>query len=270
MNQIYEISFCYYVHFYSYKGKVSTLWPWIITTFISSAVFIFLSVGFLINIDRYKDLGLLLYWEMRFLFVSEISFLLLFYRVKIIRDKIVTEGYQNFSKKQQIIMAKRKWIKLNTDNDEKNYFQFAKDIKEIHELHKKYSSRIWSFSEFFSRYIYSPDSSSRITSYFIFLMSIVSILSIKSLDDVKLILPILEDSSYHGFLVILMIFMSFVFFIWIGFLYLVRFFLTALDTTISILTSSKRSSYRFVEVFVSDLIDMHRLSNIKCNKNKGK
>lgn len=259
MNQIYEISFNYYVHFYSYKGKLSKLWPWMLITFTSAVLFVYLSLIGFNNLDSYKSRGLLFYWDMRWIFLSELVFLSTLFKMQSVRNSLLTNGYKNFSKKYQLIIAKRNWIKLNFNKSENEYFQLSKDIREMHDLHKKYARKIWTWGEFFSRYIYNPDANGRITSYFIFLMSLISLVTIKSIENLSSLLPTLTDSSYQKFVILLMIDSIFIFLILVGFLQLIKFIFTTIDTTISILTSSKRSSYKFVEVLIGDLITMHRL-----------
>ena len=76
-------------------------------------------------------------------------------------------------------------------------------------------------------------------------------------------MPTILDQSYQGLMTFIMVLSIALFVLFIGALQLIRFTASAIDTWLSVALSAKKSSYRFVDLFVADLASMHRLPRLR-------
>lgn len=270
INQIYEISYSYYIHFYSYKGRIRNLWPWIVLTLVTGIGFIiFVAAGFL-DLANTSPKGYQLYMEMKWMIIFEILFLISITKLQNRRTNLLTRNYESHSKAQRLALAKRDWIKSVTGKSEFEFLDLGREIRDLQDLKARYSREVGSWFKVFINCIYASEAKTRITSYLIFFMSIIALLSIRNSEGIQAVLSALDDSEYKKLLVLIAVISGFIFISWIGIIYFVQYLVSAVDTAFSIVTSSKRSSYRFVDTFSSDLIALHRQPRIKCELNANK
>jgi len=80
--------------------------------------------------------------------------------------------------------------------------------------------------------------------------------------DISELLPIYTDLSYQKIIVSFFIISTFSFVIWLGLIRIIKFLFDIININFYVLISNKRGTYRFVEVFVGDLVTLHRLPKI--------
>lgn len=207
-----------------------------------------------------------LFLSLKWVLLFEFLFLTANSKLKSSRDKLLTTEYSKHSKKYQLVLAKRKWI-LDTCN--KTEFEYLGFIQEIRQLQAAFTSSTRygaSWRQVLLNHIYSPDAKPRITSYIIFFMSLISLLAIRDSTGLSELLPTFFDRSYQNFIVFLFVLACVLFIIFIGFVYLVKFVVVSVDTWLAVARSDKRSSYRFVDIFIEDMASLHRLPKISVGK----
>lgn len=263
MDQIFEIAFRYYTQFYSYKGKVQKLWLWLLL----SAIF---GVGFVVSIglsfpgmSQHIPSGWSLFRSLKWVLLFEILFLASHEKLKRERDKLLTIGCAEHPTRLKLIRAKRKWIKNACNKSEFEYSDFIREIKHLREAHKMATAQNVNWRESLLGSIYTSEAKPRITSYIIFSLSLISLLSIKNSEGLSEVIPTLLDESYQGLVTFILVLSCVIFFLFIGAVYLLRFSISAIDTWFSVAISAKRSTYRFVDLFVADLAAMHRLPSLR-------
>lgn len=262
IDQIYEIAFSYYIHFYSYKGKFYKLWPGLLLVasfgigFVASVIFSFPGLS-----KRDPD-DLTLLWSFKWVLIFEILFLISAAKLKGKRDKLLTNDYSRHSKKYQLILAKRKWIKGVCNKTEVEYLDFIQYIRQLQDASRAPMRQETNWRQILMGYIYNSDAKTRITSYIIFFMSLASLLSIKDSSGLSELLPTFFDSSYQRFMIFIMVLSCVLFLIFIGSIYLIKFAVVAIDTWLSVAGSAKRNSYIFVDIFIEDMASMHRLPKL--------
>jgi len=270
MDQIYEIAFKYYVNFYSYKGKFKELRWWMLLTIILGFLFSYTAVVDIKNMHSINAEGFELYWGIRWTVFYEIIFLLSFFILDGKRDEVSTRNFSNFSKNSKLVLAKRTWIKRVCDVDESGYLGFAEDIMKMKGVLHESCGNAGDDRFGFFRFIYSPESKGRITSYLIFIFSIFSLASLKDISGISEIFLAFNDDSYKKSILLLMVMGGAIFFIAMGILYFIKLISWGLDVAWLLFTGSKKTSYRFVNVFVSDLIKLHRLPHLKASTGGGR
>lgn len=263
MDQLYEITFSYYLYFFSLRGRLRELKFQIFLITISGLLFIYCLYDYITPINNITFNGMITIWDMKLIFVAEAAFLLSLDTLKEKRTSLVTHELSAYTKKNQIIMAKRKWIKDNCDITHEEYFNFVEKIIELNNYNKEFSRNTKPDEKKLIDYIYSSDSKARITSYIIFMLSMIFILSAKDISSLSEILPYLEDNSYINFIKKLMILATLLFIISIGVIQFTRLLITTLDAGLSRIIKIRKGTDRFINIFILDLIKMHRLPAIK-------
>lgn len=263
MDQIFEIAFRYYTKFYSYKGKFSKLWLWLFL----STIF---GIGFLVSIIfSFQDMSrpLLnswaLLWEIKWVLLFEVLFLGSHEILKNKRNQLLTTDCAAHRMELRLVRAKRRWIKQVCDKSEFEYSDFIREIRHLKEAHKISAQHNINWREIIASSLYNSDAKPRITSYFIFCLSLISLLTIKDSEGLSDLMPTILDQSYQGLMTFIMVLSIALFVLFIGALQLIRFTASAIDTWLSVALSAKKSSYRFVDLFVADLASMHRLPRLR-------
>ncbi|EPJ47580.1 MAG: hypothetical protein OFPII_11680 [Osedax symbiont Rs1] len=185
MNQIYEIAFSYYTVFYSYKGKFFDVWPWMMSSSLTGGGFIYFVWIGLPDLGKFNEEPMLFFFNMLYMVVFEGLFIFSFYKLKDTRDKLLTIEYQHYRKEMQLVLAKRNWILAKINKSEGEYLEFVKEIRDIQNLHKIYAGESENWLKFLFKSIYSSESKTRITSYLIFLFSLISLLTLKGIEDIS-------------------------------------------------------------------------------------
>jgi len=263
MDQIFEISFRYYTQFYSYKHKFSKLWLWLSL----SAIF---SIGFLVsiififpNMSRPLPSSQALLWDIKWVLLFEFLFLGSHEILKHKRDQLLTTGCAAHRMELRLVRAKRQWIKKVCNKSEFEYSEFIREIRHLKEAHKISAQHNINWREIIAGILYNSDAKPRITSYFIFCLSLISLLAIKDSEGLSELMPTLLDQSYQRLMVFIMVLACAIFVFFIGALQLIWFTASAVDTWFSVTLSAKKSTYRFVDLFVADLASMHRLPRLR-------
>ena len=263
MDQIFEIAFRYYTQFYSYKGKFRKLWLWLLLSATFGAGFVVSIVQSFPGMSQHISSSWLLFWNLKWVLLFEILFLASHEKLKRERDQLLTVGCAEHPTRLKLIRAKRKWIKNACNKSEFEYGDFIREIKQLRDAHKMATSQNVNWRESLLGSIYTSEAKPRITSYIIFSLSLVSLLAIKDSAGLSELMPTLFDHSYQGFLIFILVLSCVIFFLFIGAVSLIRFSISAIDTWISVAISAKRSTYRFVDLFMADLASMHRLPNLR-------
>lgn len=267
MDQVYIIAFDYYIYFYSYKGKLKRLRPWFFLTSI-------LGIGFILSIflsypeggARLQSDGEMIY-AFRYMVLFEALFLLSLTHLRNKRDSLVIGDYSKFPKHLQLVLAKRRWIRKVCNKTEVEYLEFAQELRQLRDFSKISFRQGRNWYDVLGHYIYNPEAKSRIMSLFIFLMSLVSLLLIKNSDGFGEVLPTYIDPSYRTGVVYVAVLCAFSFFALIGLYYFIQFVANIIGTWFAVFSSTKGSSYRFVDVFIEDMASMQRLPRIKITAN---
>jgi len=270
MNQIYEIAFKYYVDFYSYKGKLKNLWFWILLTVISGALFSYFAISDIMNLKSNTAKGLAFYFEMRWTFIFETIFLLLFCKLDDKKNDLAIKDTSGLPKKRKLALAKKQWINFTCDKIDNEFLGLAESIVKMKDIaiHSCEKSRNKNLG--FFRFIYSNDSKARVTSYLIFIFSIFTLAALKDISSLSEVLLVFNNVAYQKFIILLMITALGFFFIAVGLIYFLRLLCIGIDTAWLVIIRSKSGSYKFVDIFVSDLIKLHRLPNLKANTGGGR
>lgn len=230
-------------------------------------------IGFVVSVvlsfpelRKYGGNGLVFLWSLKWVLLFEILFLITTIELKSKRDKLLTNSYRKFSKKYQLTLAKRSWIKNACNKTEFEYLDFIQEIRQLQVASRASTRSGDSWIQTIISHIYSPDAKARITSYIIFFMSLVSLLAIKDSSGLSELMPTFFDRSYQSLMMHIMILSCFLFIIFIGFIYLIRFVVVAFDTWLSVATSAKKSTYKFVDIFVEDMASLHRLPKLNIGR----
>lgn len=263
MDQIFEIAFRYYTQFYSYKGKFRKLWLWLFLSVIFGVGFVVSIVLSFPGMSQNISNGWSLFWSLKWILLFEILFLASHEKLKRERDELLTVGCAEHSTKLKLIRAKRKWIKQACNKSEFEYSDFIREIRHLKDAHKMSTQQNINLRETLLGSVYSSDAKPRITSYIIFSLSLVSLLAIKDSEGLSELIPTLIDHSYQGFVMFILVLSCVIFLLFIGAVYLIRFSISAIDTWLSVAISAKRSTYRFVDLFIADLASMHRLPSLR-------
>lgn len=262
MDQIFEKSFTYYLAFYSYKGKFKKLWFWILLSIVSSVIFIYLTTNTILYVDLKSLGGFTFYWELKWVIISELFFILSLDLLRSNRNKIITKDHEQYKKPLRLTMAKRDWIEKSYNKKATDYLTLADQIMKMQSILKK--SNLHNKTENFSfmRYVYSPESKARITSYFIFMLSIIFLIVLKDAEGLSETLPNIYDSSFQKLILTIAILSIMFFFILIGIVYFLRVVILIILTWWAVI-KTKKDSYIFVDIFVRDLIKLQRLPKLK-------
>lgn len=272
MNQIYEIAFSYYIHFYSYKGKLKKLWFLVLASFFMGGVFMYYTYIDMLNVGKLKPEGFKVFYEIWRTLLFEMLFLTCFFKLQGARDDLIVGQHSKINKlklRRKIVLAKRAWLKQNVQIDEYEYLKFAKEIRTVNELHESYSRQSGDVISIIIRFIYSSDAKTRITSYLIFLMSLFSLLLFKNIEGIQVFFEALIDPLYPQILIVIIIVACVLLVVLFGLMKFISFLVLWIIVVITVFISSKKSSYWFVEVLLCDLVTLYRLPKLNLKRDAG-
>lgn len=198
MSQVTRVINEYYDDFESYDCvfNLKTIRFWLCLFFL---IMLFIMIAWHFRVIELEFIEVSESLKKWLLFSFEISFLILFFSLNVLRDNLVISRMQDKLRTKEVKLKKLKtiWLQQTLNVDKNDYLSLAKDLDMMFELRKKYKGILLPSWESFFSLIYTADSKNRILAMLIAICAATVALSISAGSNINDVFSMFHENSIY-------------------------------------------------------------------------